>query len=60
MSGVEIELSVQDGASDTPDMGSETEAGDSRAQASRTIGGPSRIEGQKHCVLSKKHTKHYF
>lgn len=51
MSGVEIEFSVESGGNGTQhnDGRSETEAGDSRTQASTTIGGPSRIQGQWHC-----------
>lgn len=51
MSGVEIEFSVENRESGTQesDGRSETEAGDSRTQASTTTGGPSRRQGQWHC-----------
>lgn len=59
MSGVEIEFSVENGESGTQDDdgGIETEAGDSRTQASTTTGRPSRIQGQWHCDSSKHVTK---
>ena len=47
MSGVEIELSVEDGESSTQDDGgAENEAGNFRTQANIAPGGPSRIQGQ--------------
>ena len=50
MSGVEIEFSVENEESSTQDgdRRSETEAGDSRTQASTTTRGPSRRQGQRH------------
>ena len=52
MSGVEIELSVEDGQIDTQDDDRRTENGsnDSRTEASTTTGGPSRVQGQWHCA----------